>query len=74
MKDEISDKISACNSFIEARAVIDDYMDYYNNDRGQWQLAKLTPNEYYEYCITEVYPLISYSDLISDRSTSHPDN
>ena len=73
MKDEISDKISACNSFIEACAVIDDYMDYYNNDRGQWQLAKLTPNEYYEYCITGVYPLISYSDLMSERDSQHPD-
>ena len=35
--------------------------DYYNNDRGQWELLKLTPNEYYEYCITGIYPLISYN-------------
>lgn len=62
MKDEISDKIAACSSFEEAKAVIDDYMDYYNNDRGQWQLAKLSPNEYYEYCMTGVYPLISYNN------------
>lgn len=60
MKDEIGDKISAAESFSEAKAVIDDYMDYYNNDRGQWQLAKLTPNEFYEYCLTGVYPLLSY--------------
>lgn len=45
----------------KAKAVIDDYMDYYNNDRGQWELLKLTPNEYYEYCITGIYPLISYN-------------
>ena len=50
MKDEIGGKIAACDSFAEAKAVIDDYMDYYNNDRGQWELLKLTPNEYYEYC------------------------
>lgn len=61
MKDEINDKITACESFKDAKAVIDDYMDYYNNDRGQWQLAKLSPNEYYEYCVTGVYPLISYN-------------
>lgn len=61
MKDEIDDKIAACESFEQAEAVIDDYMDYYNNDRGQWQLAKLSPNEYYEYCVTGIYPLTSYS-------------
>ena len=60
MKDEIGDKIAACESFAEARTVIDDWMDYYNNDRGQWQLAKLTPNEYYDYCLTGIYPLITY--------------
>lgn len=25
---------------------IDNYMDYYNNDRDQWRLAKLSPNQY----------------------------
>ena len=62
MKDEIGDKIAACSTFEEAKLVIDDYMDYYNNDRGQWQLAKLSPNEYYEYCLTGIYPLISYNN------------
>ena len=40
MKDEIGGKIAACDSFAEVKAVIDDYMDYYNNDRGQWELFK----------------------------------
>lgn len=71
MKDEIGVKIDTCESFKEAKAVIDDYMDYYNNDRGQWQLAKLTPNEYYEYCTTGVYPLISYNEV--DKTTSLQD-
>lgn len=71
MKDEIGVKIATCESFKEAKAVIDDYMDYYNNDRGQWQLAKLTPNEYYEYCTTGVYPLISYNEV--DKTTSLQD-
>lgn len=66
MKDEIMDKIAVCKSFDDAKAVVDDYIDYYNNDRGQWQLAKLTPNEYYDYCVTGVYPLISYTKGTSD--------
>lgn len=64
MKDEISSKIATCESFEEAKSVIDDYMDYYNNDRGQWQLAKLTPNEYYNFCISGIYPLVTH-----DQST-----
>lgn len=32
-------------------------MDYYNNDRYQWGLARLSPNEYYRYIITGIYPI-----------------
>ena len=55
MKDEID--LSGCTSFRCVKEVIDDYMDYHNNERYQWQLAKLSPNEYYEYLTTGVYPL-----------------
>ena len=61
MKDHIMDKIATAKSFEEAKAIIDDYMDFYNNDNGIWELAKLTPNEYYEYCITGIYPLQKYN-------------
>ncbi len=65
MKDHIMYKIAAAECFEEAKAIIDDYMDFYNNDNGIWELAKLTPNEYYEYCLTGVYPLLKYD---SDQS------
>lgn len=55
MKDEIA--LSKCKSFEEVNKIINDWMDYYNNDRYQWQLAKLSPNEYYEYILTGVYPI-----------------
>ena len=55
MKDEID--LSGCQSFQEVKNIIDDWMDYYNNDRYQWQLAKLSPNEYYNYISTGIYPL-----------------
>lgn len=57
MKDEIKDKISSCSTFDDVKAVIDEWMDYYNNNRYQWQLAKLSPNEFYEYITTGVYPI-----------------
>lgn len=55
MKDEID--ISGCQTFDEVKAVTDDWMDYYNNERYQWQLARLAPNEYYQYIMTGEYPL-----------------
>lgn len=57
MKDEIGDKIKQWRRFEQAKMDIDDWMDYYNNDRYQWDLARLSPNEYYEYITTGVYPL-----------------
>ena len=55
MKDEID--ISQCATFPEVKAAIDDWADYYNTDRSQWELAKLTPNEYYRYTCSGFYPL-----------------
>ena len=55
MKDEID--ISKCKKFNEVKEIIDDWIYYYNHERYQWDLAKLSPCEYYEYIITGIYPL-----------------
>lgn len=57
MKDELSEKKSSWTSFEKVCADIDDWMDYYNNDRGQWNLEKLAPNEFYNYTTTGINPL-----------------
>ena len=57
MKDHIKSKLKNCTTFEAVKGIIDDWMDYYNNDRYQWRLAKLSPNEYYEYVTSGVYPL-----------------
>ena len=57
MKDEIGNRIKTVTSFDEVKNIIDDWMDYYNKDRYQWQLAKLSPDEYYKYLISGDYPL-----------------
>ncbi len=57
MKEELRGRMESWDSFEKIRADIDDWMDYYNNDRCQWELAKLTPREYYVYRMTNVYPL-----------------
>jgi transposase InsO family protein len=55
MKDEID--ISGCTTYQEILAVITDWTEYYNNDRYQWDLARLSPREYYKYETTGVYPI-----------------
>ncbi len=60
MKDDLQAEIASCRSFEEVRAKVDDWMDYYNNDRYQWDLLKLSPKEYYQYLQTGIYPLPVY--------------
>lgn len=55
MKDEIN--LSKCKTFNDVKIIIDDWMNYYNNERYQWDLAKLSPIEYYKYITTGEYPL-----------------
>jgi transposase InsO family protein len=55
MKDEID--ISESETYEDILAVITDWTYYYNNERYQWDLAKLAPTEYYKYLKTGIYPL-----------------
>ena len=57
MKDYIKPRLAECTLFSEVRLIIDEYIDYYNNRRYQWKLAKLSPNEYYSFVATGIYPL-----------------
>lgn len=68
MKDEID--ISQCSSFLDIHTVISDWADYYNNDRCQWDLAKLSPREYYRYLTSGEYPL----PIPAPNKNSHSDS
>ena len=57
MKDELAEKMVCWETFDDAKRDVDDWFDYYNNDRYQWQLAKLSPRQYYRYVTTGEYPL-----------------
>ena len=61
MKDEIRRVIETYRSFEEVKAKVDDWIDYYNNDRYQWDLLKLSPKEYYQYLKSGIYPLPVYN-------------
>ena len=62
MKDEID--LSKCKTFDDVKAMIDDWIDYYNDERYQWDLAKLSPTEYYKYITTGEYPIKSGKNKI----------
>lgn len=44
LKDEVDYK--NCKTFEEVNLLIEDYMEYYNNNRQQWNLKKMTPVDY----------------------------
>lgn len=57
MKDELSEKAQTWKEFSDVCASIDDWIEYYNNERYQWGLEKLSPNQYYNYITTGCNPL-----------------
>ena len=59
MKDELAGEILRWRCFKDVQRSIDNWIDYYNNDRYQWDLAKLSPNEYYQYLTTGEYPCLA---------------
>ena len=57
MKDEIGPKVKECSSFEEIKEIVTDWTSYYNKDRYIWDLARLSPDEYYKYYTTGIYPI-----------------
>ncbi|MFL2073089.1 IS3 family transposase, partial [Marinilactibacillus psychrotolerans] len=50
LKDEMN--YENCTNLEELRATVSDYIDYYNNERGQWNLKNcplfITGNNFYQ--------------------------
>lgn len=53
MKEELKPYICGWKTFADVKERIDDWMDYYNNDRYQTILQEMSPNEYYNYLKSE---------------------
>jgi transposase InsO family protein len=70
MKDELKEKMATWETFEDAKRDVDDWFDYYNKDRYQWQLAKLSPSQYYKYVTTGEYPLPSKPDEATSRGSA----
>jgi putative transposase len=55
MKDEV--RLNPTDGHNQVERKVLEWVDYYNNERYQWSLAKLSPAEYYRYVTTGEYPL-----------------
>ncbi|WP_245238201.1 IS3 family transposase [Paenibacillus etheri] len=44
LKDDLEYK--TCMTLLELRTKVDDYIAYYNSERYQWALKKMTPDEF----------------------------
>ena len=44
----MKDENFGCITYDEVKVIIDDWIDYYNNDRCIWHLNKMAPKEFYE--------------------------
>ena len=57
MKDHLKDWVAKATKYALVQDAVDDYIDYYNNERHEWDLAYLSPNEYYSFVMPGIYPL-----------------
>ena len=60
LKTDILDMVAMCRKLESARKLVDGYLKAYNEEHYQYNLAGLTPGEFYQYASTGIYPLESY--------------
>ncbi len=57
MKNHIRDKLKEYMEFSQVSSIVANHMDYHNKEKYQWELAKLSPDEFYGFYIMGEYPL-----------------
>ena len=60
LKTAILDMVARCRTFNDAKNLVSGYINAYNTEHYQYDLAALTPAEFYQYATTGIYPLGSY--------------
>ena len=69
MKDELD--LSECYSYEEILNAVRDWTEYYNTERYQWDLARLSPVEYYQYISMWVAGMATAPNLWRPSMASH---
>ena len=73
MKTAILDLVALCPDLETAIRLVNGYIDRYNNDFYQYNLAGLTPAEFYTYVTIGIYPLDNYYGVKADELRSVTD-
>ena len=60
LKTNIMDMVARCMNLEDAMKLVNGYLEAYNGEHFQYELAGLTPNEFYQYATTGIYPLDNY--------------
>ena len=60
LKTAILDMVARCRTFEDAKALVSGYIRAYNTEHYQYDLAALTPAEFYQYATSGIYPLENY--------------
>ena len=60
MKTVLLDMMKLCRTAADAQRMTDGYINAYNDEHYQYNLAGLTPHEFYLYTMTGIYPCDSY--------------
>ena len=61
LKDEVD--YQDCRTFAELDLRVEEYVKYYNQERKQWELKKMTPVAYRNHLLTRQWVFISVSSL-----------
>ena len=67
MKCKILDIVALCTTYESAAKLVMNYLDAYNNEHYRYELAGLTPAEYYTYVTTGIYPCDDYYGVKPDE-------
>ena len=70
MKTAVLDLVALCRNFEQSEQLIEGYINSYNNEIYQLDLAGLTPHEFYLYCQTGIYPCDNYFGLKATKMRS----
>ena len=67
MKPHMLEVLKLCRNTEEAIEMVDGYIHTYNSDRYQYELAGLTPHEFYLFKESGIYPCDNYYGVKADR-------
>ena len=70
MKTAVLDLVALCRNFEQSEQLIEGYINSYNNEIYQLDLAGLTPHEFYLYCQTGIYPCDNYFGVKATKMRS----